>query len=469
MHNCFNQVELLVTPSMPDDFCRKLAHEAAACDDKPPCRWRGGAGRGGGGGLGERTRAAGKGEGHCGGSFGGWICWPGTAGAHGAAPGRPWRCMEPPDDDGDRGAWDGARAPTDGAFRARRRGGRGRARRRGRRRDADGGAEDESPLALSVSPMSEAFALSGSRRGLGVALEGEGSLELTYSQEGVYRTRSLRRADFHPTTNASKLRAVVGGVRNLRRVEHIAVCLNGGGSAGAAPDRGCVCNETSGVDERLGRRCKALRGGAPAREPVDFIVPRRPETLSAMQQDLGMAPGVGAVAPGAAPGVPGLVVVQFSDETFSQRDVAEMKRSYGLAAAAERVPVFGPGRAKVVDDDTAGEGSMDIQIAAILAPDAGPGFWSVGPYFLDGFFLAWAVQVNDHPDPPLVHSISWGDAEPSFPETFVRRLDYEVMKMALRGITVLGKIHLGSVQRGSLVFERDPVVHELLGEENCCL
>jgi len=51
--------------------------------------------------------------------------------------------------------------------------------------------------------------------------------------------------------------------------------------------------------------------------------------------------------------------------------------------------------------------------------------------------MAYVLQVNDHPDPPLVHSISWGDAEALFPPVFVERLDYELMKMALRGITTL--------------------------------
>ena len=47
--------------------------------------------------------------------------------------------------------------------------------------------------------------------------------------------------------------------------------------------------------------------------------------------------------------------------------------------------------------------------------------------------LAYTVDVNNHTSPPLVHSISWGDAEPLYPAAFVQRLDYELMKLALRG------------------------------------
>ncbi|CAE7933282.1 TPP1, partial [Symbiodinium necroappetens] len=63
--------------------------------------------------------------------------------------------------------------------------------------------------------------------------------------------------------------------------------------------------------------------------------------------------------------------------------------------------------------------------------------WGVDPLSMDGFMLAYAVQVNDHPDPPLVHSISWGDAEALYPPIFIQRLDYELLKLALRGITVI--------------------------------
>jgi len=124
-------------------------------------------------------------------------------------------------------------------------------------------------------------------------------------------------------------------------------------------------------------------------------------------------------------------VGQFGGETFLQEDVASLHTAYGLPSHV--VGVSGP----EMSLKQAGEGSLDLQTITSLAPGAPTTWWGVSPHTMDGFMMAYSVQVNDHPSPPLVHSISWGDAEALYPPAFVERLDYELMKLTLRGITVI--------------------------------
>lgn len=124
-------------------------------------------------------------------------------------------------------------------------------------------------------------------------------------------------------------------------------------------------------------------------------------------------------------------VAQFNDEAFMQEDVTHLHHAYGLPVA-KTVHVHGV-RGKKDNSDTGGEGSLDLQTITALAPRASTTWWGVNPWVIDGFMLAYAVDVNDHSSPPLVHSISWGDAEALYPAAFVQRLDYELMKLTLRG------------------------------------
>jgi len=72
-------------------------------------------------------------------------------------------------------------------------------------------------------------------------------------------------------------------------------------------------------------------------------------------------------------------------------------------------------------------------------------FWSVtgsGPAHGSAYILTWAMQIANTTTPPLVTSISYGDTEQGFFDHFgnydyVNRMNDELAKMALRGLTVI--------------------------------
>mmetsp|Transcript_50383 Transcript_50383/g.113493 ORF Transcript_50383/g.113493 Transcript_50383/m.113493 type:complete len:419 (-) Transcript_50383:68-1324(-) len=72
-----------------------------------------------------------------------------------------------------------------------------------------------------------------------------------------------------------------------------------------------------------------------------------------------------------------------------------------------------------------------------VARQASTAWIGIHPNFIDGFMLSYTMRLNDEASPPLVHSISWGAAETDFVPAFIKRLDYELMKLALRGVTML--------------------------------
>ncbi len=87
-------------------------------------------------------------------------------------------------------------------------------------------------------------------------------------------------------------------------------------------------------------------------------------------------------------------VAQFNDESFLQEDVVHLHRAYGLPRA-KTVLVHGK-RGRRDTSDTGGEGSLDLQTITSLAPEASTTWWGVDPMFLDGFMLAYTVDVTWH-------------------------------------------------------------------------
>eukprot|EP00448_Togula_jolla_P017051 CAMPEP_0170582412 /NCGR_PEP_ID=MMETSP0224-20130122/7570_1 /TAXON_ID=285029 /ORGANISM="Togula jolla, Strain CCCM 725" /LENGTH=918 /DNA_ID=CAMNT_0010905635 /DNA_START=23 /DNA_END=2779 /DNA_ORIENTATION=- len=293
-------------------------------------------------------------------------------------------------------------------------------------------------LGFWVSPMSE-----GIRILQDVAVHPNGSslhpvdwssLEVAYTQGQVHHQLILTREDFtEAPLNATV--ALIGGLRNVRRVIHVAVCLNEGPPGPWQKGPGCHCDPTTGRDF-IGRQCQVLGGLGPEKNPVDFVVPLAPESLSALQRHLGVTPGTRAGGGKSVPEV-SQAVAEFAEETYDREDVVRAFEAYGLDLSMLHVSDDGPAPKRDLTISAAAEGSLDLQVIATLAPGARTVWSSIEQTNIDGFMLAYMVRLNNEHSPALVHSVSWGDAEGHYPPKFVERLDYELMKAALRGISMI--------------------------------
>uniref|UniRef100_A0A7S1VBJ7 Peptidase S53 domain-containing protein n=1 Tax=Sexangularia sp. CB-2014 TaxID=1486929 RepID=A0A7S1VBJ7_9EUKA len=83
--------------------------------------------------------------------------------------------------------------------------------------------------------------------------------------------------------------------------------------------------------------------------------------------------------------------------------------------------------------DTCTEASLDVQ--QITSNGANTTFWSVQAS--DDLFVDWITAVAALPNPPLVHSVSYGSSAKEDPKNDMTRFNTEVCKITARGITVL--------------------------------
>ncbi|CAJ1403332.1 unnamed protein product [Effrenium voratum] len=421
-------VHLLVTPPMPDGFCHHLAQDQC----RRPCKWekeskekrKGDVADSKNSSKGDSEKRSDSGRARCKGDFAGWICWRDSSGL-GLRSEAQWHCSQPNRLLGVNNTDLGLAPPKE-----RRRRGVHTLQALDRLVRAEKHNKTRRPKMRALS-RSGGMAIFCSNQTFN---ESWHSMELTFDQNGLLQNRLLKRQDFR--ADSGHFLAEVNSLENLRPVSDIFACFNNG-SIALAPlgQPGCECQpprskEDDGPrDRRLGRRCQKVWSTTPSEESSDTVLPRKIQSLEALYQDLEVPPERVAAEQATQ------AVAQFNHEAFLQEDVTHLHRAYGLSEAFPLIHVHGP-RGKVDNTETGGEGSLDLQTITSLA-EAKTTWWAVDPLAMDGFMLAYATDVNDHPEPPLVHSISWGDAEALYPPMFIQRLDYELMKLALRGLTVL--------------------------------
>lgn len=73
----------------------------------------------------------------------------------------------------------------------------------------------------------------------------------------------------------------------------------------------------------------------------------------------------------------------------------------------------------------------------LYAPGRGPYLDASSPPITQEPFLRWILNVTSQRTPALVHSVSYSDYESTLSEVYVRRVSEEIMKLGLRGITVV--------------------------------
>lgn len=361
--------ELLVTPPMADDFCE---------------------------GLGDRCRRpCARHNETCKGSFAGWICWR-DRNVSTLRPGAEWHCFEPKD-------FKAVNSSVKSSHRKRRRGVQAME------------VLEKKQRRFHALPRSGGFSLLTRNT---TFEQGWQSLEISFVQEGLVQNRLIVREDFE--RHGDFHRAAVTALKNLRHVKEIFVCFNMDVVRSLAPlgQAGCDCNASEGGFDRRLRGCEKVWSLTLEDVESTKVLPRQVQSLEALYRDLEVPQE--ALAAGSQ------AVAQFNEESFLQEDVVHLHRAYGIESLSElqSIEVYGA-LGKVDDSEQAGEGSLDLQTITSLAPHAKTTWWGIGPKNLDGFILAYAVQVNDHPKPPLVHSVSWGDAEALYPQAAHKGIEPE--------------------------------------------
>jgi len=127
-------------------------------------------------------------------------------------------------------------------------------------------------------------------------------------------------------------------------------------------------------------------------------------------------------------------VAEFLEQYYSPEDLSYFFHLMGIFNGTGLVDIIGPNN----DTLPGGEASLDIQYMMGLTPNIRTVFWSLGTLH-DGQepFLEWITDVLNAKDAPLVHSVSYGDDEPSLSIDYMNRINAEFMKAGVRGLSLL--------------------------------
>eukprot|EP01041_Mallomonas_annulata_P011928 gene11928-24993_t len=137
----------------------------------------------------------------------------------------------------------------------------------------------------------------------------------------------------------------------------------------------------------------------------------------------------------------------FYSEFFSNRDLTIFANIFGLVPAT--IPLSNVfGNLPNNENDPGFEASLDTQYITAVAKGVSTYFYSMknfNPYTPENEgFLEYAWIVGNQTDPPLVHSLSYGDIEAVIYDDnipgavlYAERTELEFMKMGLRGLTVI--------------------------------
>jgi len=126
-------------------------------------------------------------------------------------------------------------------------------------------------------------------------------------------------------------------------------------------------------------------------------------------------------------------VAEFFGQYYSPRDLATFFEMTGTRYPGS-VELVGPNNGSL----PGGEAQLDIQYIMGLAQNVTTYFWSLGTLHQGQEpFLQWITQVLNSPNPPLVHSTSYADDEPTLEVDYMNRVNVEFQKAGAAGLTLL--------------------------------
>jgi len=123
-------------------------------------------------------------------------------------------------------------------------------------------------------------------------------------------------------------------------------------------------------------------------------------------------------------------------QDFSSTDLSTFQSTYNLPNQAV-AKVVGPNDESQCDADpnNCGEANLDLQYMMAVAQNSPTWFWAIDPNIQDPFY-AWAQDVGNMQNPPLVHSISYGSVATENPVNDMDSFNTELCILGTRGITV---------------------------------
>mmetsp|Transcript_45260 Transcript_45260/g.113937 ORF Transcript_45260/g.113937 Transcript_45260/m.113937 type:complete len:746 (-) Transcript_45260:31-2268(-) len=219
------------------------------------------------------------------------------------------------------------------------------------------------------------------------------AIQVTYSQGNYTRTTNFDTSHIQPETTAKF------SVYNLL-VDHVA-------------------NEPLTVSVTL----QFATGSSSKQSYLSELLPGPWITSQVAQQLYGIPKGYMSTNPNNVQSV-----AEFDGQFYSPDDVNSFTHLMNLVQPP--ITVVGPNNASV----PGGESTLDIEWILTTGLNVSTVFWSVGD---GGFLVEWVQQLADDPNPPQVHSVSYGEPEAFMSDNMTNRLNVEFQKLGVRGLTII--------------------------------
>lgn len=194
---------------------------------------------------------------------------------------------------------------------------------------------------------------------------------------------------------------------------------------------------------------------------IDLVGPthRLPSPFNLPQPARSFAPDLGYTKPEdmrkmyGAEGVTGtqknnsFAVCGFLGQHFDPADVAYFFQQYDIQSVGRKAKIVGPNSGTDPADGL--EATLDVSYGMAMAGGVSTTFWSTpGKQPLNPLnepFLQWLADVAADKEAPYVFSISYSDNENTVDEAYAVRVNTELMKAGVRGISILGSSGDGGV------------------------
>jgi tripeptidyl-peptidase-1 len=124
-------------------------------------------------------------------------------------------------------------------------------------------------------------------------------------------------------------------------------------------------------------------------------------------------------------------------QSFSPSDLSTFQRQFGLPQQAVS-KVIGPNDPSQCqfNPNNCAEANLDVQYIMAIAQRAATTYWSI-PQSAQDIFLDWIVALAGTPNPPSVHSISYGSIATEDPQADMARFNVEACKLGLKGVSIM--------------------------------
>jgi len=132
-------------------------------------------------------------------------------------------------------------------------------------------------------------------------------------------------------------------------------------------------------------------------------------------------------------------VFETGKQYYSPSDLSDFNEKYNIPAEKVAKVIGGHNSSATCDENPndCQEANLDVQYITSVAQGAPTTFWYIDAHKNEHPFIFWLQSVASTRNPPLVHSISYGQVESDTHTSVLSAFTTEAAKLGVRGVTII--------------------------------